>query len=734
MSTGDDDQPKKDQHAEARESKKQEKTAVTDQQQDVPPVQPDGSDEQERKEFYDPDVDETVDAAIHLGRARVRAEKAAFGRGAMLADTIQLIQSAGQIKGRRGQLAGMSELERAYADTDADNELRDILLTRHVVGLTGKPGTGRFTTACRALIHHHGPDQITCIDLDFGVGPTEILDNPDLLISKHGHVLKLAGHALDPLKIKLRILEGLAKDRKARLVLVADGEPGERMASGLAVAHRPPDCVAVFCKWFSYQLAGRCVAGCALCTGACVEKLAQALVRREDARRELGLVFRPDHAVALAVRVARQVASGPDGPDLSALASLFSDSPARLRQRAERMLQPESGADPLPDQRIVRHQRAARISYTVFAGLPIAHVFEVTGWLMDEMDQEEQRTPLGRPVFDRWVAELLGDDLHADGQPDTPVRPGISRRVPTRHERMIGPILDVAWHDFDNARLPLLRWLDRMARDDHRAVRWCAGHVAGWLSEFDYDQVYERLLETWARAPTPRIRQTAAWALSTAADRGPLNEQVGRQVHGWAESPSAYLRDAAARVYLSGFGRNQLEYVLEDLRIVAMDPLQRWSRVIPVAITKLYQPERADTIVATMVDWFSDRNRLLRTQAARSLMLLLRQTATGTEDDRPELLAQLANGRITQSQLERLWTTALLRSPTSAWPAFEDWLKRANTTPEAMAAMATLTRGLVRHESVRTRLRFHVNSVWRPQLRESHLLRDLAELLERRQA
>src|SRR5688572_17597251 len=117
---------------------------------------------------------------------------------------------------------------------------------------------------------------------------------------------------------------------------------------------------------------------------------------------------------------------------------------------------------------------------------------------------------------------------------------------------MRGAILDVAWHEFDNTRPALLRWLQRLVERGDDTERRAAADVAGLLAHHDFDQVYARLVDRWAGSPSGRQREAAARVAVTAARGGQVTQRVRARVRDWVHGGRAFQRDTAARVYASG--------------------------------------------------------------------------------------------------------------------------------------------------------------------------------------
>ena len=197
----------------------------------------------------------------------------------------------------------------------------------------------------------------------------------------------------------------------------------------------------------------------------------------------------------------------------------------------------------------------------------------------------------------------MGPELEGDwfeGQDVAKSSSGSSRSAWIRDPGLRGAVLEVAWHDFDSTREPLLRWLDVLVRDGDLTMRRAAAETAALLVHHDFDRMHETLIDRWAASPRPQLRQAAAWTETTADLGGHVGPHIRERIRGWCYAGNNYQRDTAARVYASGLQQSVLAWSMADLRRIAADRLQRRSRAVAEGINQLYTTDRADWITTEL--------------------------------------------------------------------------------------------------------------------------------------
>jgi hypothetical protein len=331
---------------------------------------------------------------------------------------------------------------------------------------------------------------------------------------------------------------------------------------------------------------------------------------------------------------------------------------------------------------------------------------------LEEIDDAALRPDWGHLALQHPVQDLLGADLKADwlaGRNEGNNALGAARVAWIRDEGLRGAILDVAWHDFDSTRESLLHWLDRMVRKGDSTMARAAAETAALLIHHDFHRVHEELVDKWAGAPSPRVRQAAAWTETIAELAGDIRHLILDKLRQWCIGANNYHRDTAARLYASGLQQPLPAWSMADLRRIAQDQMQLRSPAVAEGVNQLYRPELAGWLLRELSAWTAEAN--IRVHASRALLLLAARPADGTADGRSELLVRLASGEVDATELAELWLIALIEPAlhSRAWSVLARWLRQADTGTSLQQPAAELLRTVVARPAVRRRARFYLH-------------------------
>src|SRR2546430_710177 len=174
----------------------------------------------------------------------------------------------------------------------------------------------------------------------------------------------------------------------------------------------------------------------------------------ESVRERVGLQSPPRLMVELAVLLAGGLHDGKSTDELVARHRLG------LRTVAEAALK---DTDPMADE-YHRPPRppAFRIAFAVFQKFPLTDVFETGELLYQKIlpHFETRGAPLSPTVFDGGLEHLIHPDMCATTIVPDEYAPQRARLVDPALTRLV---LDVAWHDFDTTREPIIAGLDALA-------------------------------------------------------------------------------------------------------------------------------------------------------------------------------------------------------------------------------------------------------------------------------
>ncbi|MDG6100897.1 hypothetical protein Daura_01815 [Dactylosporangium aurantiacum] len=628
-------------------------------------------------------------------------------------------------------LDGAVVLERihTYAPTSTPDRLVERLVRRPVAYLSGPPGSGRITAALVGLARTHAPDRITQLRL---VGDEPIhayLSDRDLLRRDHGHVVELA-RTVEPEPSELAQLSTLAREARAAVVFIGAADANSRQLVEYHVEHTAPEAREVFLVWLERRLRDRggCVDACPTCEGACVQRYLERCRTRYV--RHLSA-----NTMADAVRFAEDFAELV--PDDSMAEDLLADR-RTLRAKAAKLL----GAAPAGEgqdrdgyraRRLAQHRRAARLAFAVFHGYPLIRVFEATGALSRRLDEAAGRSTSDRTVLEHSLEDLL-DGIRHEGSTDRADRVGAARIARLRQPGLVRGLLDVAWHEYDTAREPLLRWLDDLVEsDDARPV----AAAAGLLCEYDFEQVSRHLLASWAASNTRSRREAAALACELAVHNPALESRVLRCVAGWVEQPGNR-RDTAVRTYATNtFRRRYPLDALTALERAARDDMQRTSNAIPVGVRGIYYTN-STAVLQRLVRWPDSPVANLRTMASRCLLQLaevdsdaIGEAATNAW---PALLRQTAKGEVSAADHASLWPGALLNPVTArqAWSVFERWIARAAGDADLTGVLCEVFDHVLQGAPLNRRAGFYLRYFWRRNMPDNPILDIVDRMLKGR--
>jgi hypothetical protein len=444
-----------------------------------------------------------------------------------------------------------------------------------------------------------------------------------------------------------------------------------------------------------------------------IEEQVERYVHDTDLRPELENTYGPREAVA----IARSIAAKTHPMTADDRASVLAETQPRRRIRAsEILLSPEEPTSSDSRERTPtgprdrQHERAFRIAYAVFRRKPLHYVFESAAWLLAEIDSAALRPEWGSMALEHPVHKLLGKELAGDwreGQDVAKTSSSSSRSAWIRDPGLRGAILDVAWHDFDNTREPLLKWLNRLVRDGDRTMNQAAAETAALLADHDFDHVHGTLIDEWAASAKLKLRLAAARAETVADLGGQVGQHIRQKIRDWCFTGSNYQRDTAALVYASGLQQPVLAWSMADLCRIAADRMQRRLSSVAEGVNQLYTTDRADWITAELALWAEVP--LVRVHAARALVILAERPAESTTG-RPELLERIVTGDVDAVTVAKVWRVALHDPDVtgSAWSALARWLKRADSDELLRPGMTALLRHAVRGDRERRRALFYL--------------------------
>ncbi len=675
-----------------------------------------------------------IPAAVTMGEVRSRGPLAA-GAGAIAAGSIHVttIDPRREKYSSSAAFTGESlrRLADMYAVAPSDPDLDDALAVQSAVYLGGETGSGRHSAAWLALARRHGDDRVVGVTVAPGRTLVQAMD-ADTFRDGHGHVVDANTGAVPDL-MDLATLQERAAKAQATVVVVG---PPLRRGSDLgfyAVRHRRAEPVEMLRRQLLFRIGfhDKCLGDCSHCAGACVAPWVEQCLSDPDLTAHLGATMAAHEIEGVAVAIAEKAAVDLDLSQL--LAGLLPD---QLRLQAGDIVRApddEARDDGRRPGGTAAYRRAFRIAYAVFDGAPMASVFSAANRLSvpARPDASTPGADAGAPVreaLDVEVDLLLPDGMRA--ATDDPMSPGSPRVAAMANEQLVPAILDVAWNDFGMGER-LLTWLDVLTSDPQPLVRDRAAMVAGRLGSYDFESVFDSLVQRWASGRSQRLHRSAGLSLLQSAYDTRLHQQVRRRMQQWVFEGSINTRDSVAWAYAFGIGQLLPYAGIHHLRVVAHDASQRRNLLVAIGVERTYAPSRAAEIVGELVDWGRSGVERVQRHAAQSFLRLARRSGEAAEGLWPELLSRLRDDDLDVRQIAELWVLALSYpgSAAQAWRILTYWLMWGDRREVVADQVLATIRGIAVVPEIKVRIRHQLRHVWREQRPSSPLLDAVAAMI-----
>lgn len=301
-----------------------------------------------------------------------------------------------------------------------------------------------------------------------------------------------------------------------------------------------------------------------------------------------------------------------------------------------------------------------------------------------------------------WIELVFPGPGELPGSPRVRFRSALVRHV----------VLTYAWTTLDGRREAVLQWLRRLLGHSDLEVRAQAAVASGVLARSDYHYAVHRFVKSWAGSTSWPVRQAAATAIGVAGSTPATADPVWELLHQWAGGGhSAYERRLAgtAATAVGGlFGRNAPDRALGVLRS-ALDRGDDWGTLTPVAwggVNLLHQG-RTQEVLTAYLHWSQPQDQspmVLKTLSAFVFAASTPYTSAvpgaagpeGAVDGVPLLLSVLPHHR---RALAELWGRALARKPVQepAFAALRGWIDTyADSCPGGPAPLRTLVLDIAR--------------------------------------
>jgi hypothetical protein len=552
------------------------------------------------------------------------------------------------------------DIRARYVEPPDYDDLRMSLCTSHVLALTGKPSSGRTTTALHLL------DDVTAgrvSRLNPGAAVTDLAE--DDVEPGNGYLAQLDGVPQRVSAVDADRLADLLRRRSAYLVLVvADYTDAARELVAYCAPCAPPDPMELIARHVDADIAAD--------SPPDRQQRLLALARSQRLQKALGPQPRTDEAAGLAQLLVAHEDADSAIAEIEAALTGFLD--AQIAEWFAVLDGPSHG------ERAERARRlsALRIALAVFDGLPSNIAMQTAESLMTKMtmpfgsptvadDSAATTQVYARPRF--LTAEddrsLLASTRLVQERRTVPFR---GSAVPADVLHFIDPrtpaaVIRYVWKQRPALRGPLIAWLDELACDKVPAVRVRAAQAAGLLCSVDFAHLFTELIEPAASAAAPRKhkdvtseevdedealdegwepwwqrRRFAALALDHAARDPLVRKAVMRRLKYWGRTEDPALRWTAATAWGYDVGQTDLPVTLDELRVLgtpgetrdleaieSRSVQQNWYSLLFAAglsIARLFATGAHDPILHQLDQWIRHPRLSVRKVAVQAVVLM----------------------------------------------------------------------------------------------------------------
>jgi hypothetical protein len=567
--------------------------------------------------------------------------------------------------------AALSRLRSTFVETATSRLLVQQLRESRLQILTGKPGSGRLTSALHALdlCTETGCDRVFV--LDPVTSPGEL--DADRLKPGCGYVLKLTAEHDMLNSAVFGSLRNEVTGRDAYLVIITVLARDPRHFVGHITEQSCPELAEVFDKHLAY-LAGTH----ALSDGD-----------RILMTRQLSGLACPRYAVELAESLAGELPAGHEPREI--LVSYWSRIARQEFHRADNLA-----------------RRCFLLACAVLDGLPSGDVARA-GFDLDSRLQrtEKPRRHPSRKVFDQelsgWWSDFVVIRHGPDPVNDADLAATSADRLVIRNGTLAPALLALAWQEHPAAQVKLLGWLHDLALDANLVRRAKVAWAVGTLATLDFETVYREVLGKWLARPYLGLHKAVAWSLDQASASPRLSSSVRQRVDEWSRSGKTAFRIAAATAYGDRVAGISVREALDGLRRIARYLAQ--VSAVCSALAQISADGNIADVVVELARWVGSGEGLRR--AARESVVWLAylpDPAAGLL-----LLNSVTRDEVPRTAVIIAWRAALESKDTAdrATRALVRWLEEANQRPGVRSELCKFIADVAPLGAARDRLHLH---------------------------
>jgi hypothetical protein len=587
------------------------------------------------------------------------------------------------------------------------------LVDGRLVVLTGKPGSGRTTSAVRGL-HRVLPS--TSEIAFFTLGSRTQLHEMDLK-PDNGYVVDI-GPALERRSLPdiLDDIRGHTGDRRTRgvhIVVIVDCSPSAAASAKCPVVDQSMPDRRELLELLLVRVHG---------------------LRSEDVRRLGKEVHKAiAHATVEEIVVAAAAVATALREGEPAHAYLRQQVRDQIEQKFDEPLaddptETDAGTDAQAARRLEQkrtYRRCMLLSAAVLDGFSLHEVTDAAAELVAILyeDVPDAETSVFR--FELPARQLLG---WLDAEELTASEATSAGRLEFRNRAVPDVVVEYVWTSHHLAVDTIIRWLDGMARirrgrpRPSREVRLRAAQVVGRLASYDFAYVVHKVIQGWIGTDTVSGLQATSWAVEVMADDPRIAVATWEKVREWSKG-RRQLRRAALIVYADSLRPEQAADALALVRRIG-GLSSDLDYAVAAVLHSAVRVGSADEVFELLVGWLKivertrDRFKQLRfagkvrvlsglpAHLARTVVLL------SVDDDDGTRTRFLEAGRGKPGfagALAEIWNLALA-DPAVAGRAIEQlrsWLIAADADDGTAEVLQVLVADLGRRASLQRLLRFH---------------------------
>lgn len=583
----------------------------------------------------------------------------------------------------------------AYVTPAGFADALEVLRARHLLVLSGCPGTGRDAAAFALLKDVLGVGAAVCRMRSNAI----TRDDWSVPEPSTGYVVPdMTGSAAAQLDDSwlVRVGEQL-RAQESYLVVLTGAPTGElalatKRASYVVESLAPPDPMSILTSRILHL-------------GLVAEDEVTAQVAKWDVTRVLAERPRPRFAVQVAMAIADALTNG---ADVVAAVNRVSDPLGQVR---EWFTEHEE-----PDQ-IAWVVATAVLDESSYLTVSDGAVDLFTALAPEQLSPPPLRYRRRLSAEHPWI-EMVRDP--AGGPANPPV-------VRFRSSQIQPAVLDFAWNELDGMRPALQSWLRRMVAHEDVEVRARAAAAAGTLARNDFQYALHRFILPWAGGRSFVVRRSAALALSVVGADADHTERVWTLLRQWTSDVRVIegkrLASTAGAVAGGPLGVDEPRRALGVLRDLIEQDDWRLLEPVVLSVFQLAAGGRSAEVLDALLDWTEDEDlSQLVVKGLTAFLFTVREQAVANapEDaaasDWPLWLDESSTSVVAPegfaSTVSELWGRGLACRPTRslAIEALREWVRVADLDARAYMPLLNLIEGIAdRGNRDFERLHFHLD-------------------------